>query len=174
MLFTALDPVIQKNIPTAGSIEMQVRAIYNYVNVHINYTSYSDKSDWIRAAYDGLRKGEGDCFTYFALSKAFFERLEIENMDVQRAQGLVQERHYWNFVNIGTVENPAWYHFDACRLLGAQHVGCLLTDIQVGAYTKLRVDDAGETNYFYAYDHSKYPASATEIITPTPSLEPYY
>ena len=174
MLFAALEPVVKKNIPTAGSIEMQARAVYNYVNLHVNYTAYSDKSDWIRAAYDGLRKGEGDCFTYFSLSKAFFEYLGFENMDVQRTPGLVQERHYWNLVNIGTAENPAWYHFDACRLLGAHHEGCLLTDLQVGAYTKMRVDDAGETNYFYAYDRSKYPASATEIVTPTPSLEPYY
>ena len=174
MLFDALEPIVRAQIPTAGSLEMQARAIYNYVNLHVNYTAYSDKSDWIRAAYDGLRKGEGDCFTYFSLSKAFFEYLGIENMDIQRTPGLVQERHYWNFVNIGTAENPAWYHFDACRLLGAQHVGCLLTDVQVDAYTKMRVDDAGETNYFYAYDRSKYPASATEIITPTPSFEPYY
>ena len=174
MLFAALDPIIQNQIPTAGSLEMQVREIYNYVYIHVDYTAYSDKSDWVRAAYDGLRKGEGDCFTYFALSKAFFERLGIENMDVQRTQGLVDERHYWNFVNIGTTENPAWYHFDACRLLGAQHSGCLLTDVQVNAYTKFRVGGNGETNYFYAYDHSQYPASATKILTPTPSLEPYY
>ena len=174
MLYAELEPVIKSQIPTAGSKEMQARAIYNYVYYHVEYTAHSDKSDWIRAAYDGFRKGEGDCFTYFALSKAFFEYLGIENMDIQRTQGLVDERHYWNFVNIGTAENPAWYHFDACRLLGATHSGCLLTDQQVGAYTKLRVGNNGETNYFYAYDQSQYPASATKIITSTPSLEPYY
>lgn len=173
-LFALLDPVIQSRIPTAGSLEMQARAIYNYVNLHVAYTSSSDKSDWVRAAYDGLVKGEGDCYTYFALSKAFFERLGMENMDIQRTPGIVDERHYWNLVNIGTKESPRWYHFDACRLLGAQHVGCLLTDTQVDAYTRIRVNDLGETGYFYAYDKTAYPASAKEIITSTPSLEPYY
>ena len=173
-LFAALESIVKAQIPTAGSLELQVRSVYNYVYGHVAYTSYSDKSDWIRAAYDGLRKGEGDCFTYFALSKAFFEYLGIENMDIQRTKGLVDERHYWNFVNLGTAENPAWYHFDACRLLGAKHSGCLLTDQQIGAYTKLRVGNNGETNYFYAYDQSKYPKSAIKIITDTPSLEPYY
>lgn len=174
MLFAELESVIKSQIPTAGSKEQQARAVYNYVYYRVEYTAHSDKSDWIRAAYDGFRKGEGDCFTYFALSKAFFEYLGIENMDIQRTTGLVDERHYWNFVNIGTAENPAWYHFDACRLLGAKHSGCLLTDQQVGAYTKMRVGAHGETNYFYAYDQSKYPASATKIINDTPSLAPYY
>ena len=174
-LYALLDPIIaQAKIPTSGSPEAQARAVYNYVYYRIDYTATSDKTDWVRAAYDGLRNGKGDCYTYFAVSKAFFERLGIENMDIQRTTGLVAERHYWNFVNIGTKNAPQWYHFDACQLMGAQHSGCLLTDAQVGAYTKLRVTDAGETNYFYAYDHSKYPASAAKIITPTPSLEPYY
>ena len=173
-LYELLDPIIRSAIPTSGSLESQVRAVYHYVYFQTQYTSTSDKNDWIRAAYDGLRKGEGDCYTYFAISKAFFERLGIENMDIQRTQGLVDERHYWNYVNIGTKDSPAWYHFDACRLLGATHSGCLLTDIQVGAYTKMRESELGERNYFYAYDHSKYPASATAIITPTPGLEPYY
>ncbi len=174
LLFERVDAIIESRIPTAGSLEMQIREIYNYVYYNISYTATSDKSDWVRAAYDGLRKGEGDCYTYFAVSKAFFERLGIENKDIQRTQGLIAERHYWNFVNIGSKENPQWYHFDACQLRGVQHSGCLLTDLQVEAYTKIRVSDTGETNYFYAYDKSAYPASATKIITPTPSLEPYY
>ena len=172
-LYSMLDPIIEKRIPTSGSIELQVREVYTYVFNHIDYDSYSDKSDWIRAAYEGLRTGKGDCYTYFALSKAFFERLGIENLDIQRTSGIVDERHYWNFVNIGTKESPRWYHFDACRLSGVQHSGCLLTDRQVDAYTRQRVDENGNGNYFYAYDRSAYPKSADQIITDTPTLEPY-
>ena len=95
-------------------------------------------------------------------------------MDIQRLSGIVDERHYWNFVNIGTADDAKWYHFDACRLSGVQHNGCLLTDLQVQAYTKQRVDEYGVGNYFYVYDADKYPKSETTIITLTPALEPYY
>ncbi|MBQ8432332.1 MAG: transglutaminase domain-containing protein [Clostridia bacterium] len=173
MLCARLDPIIKEFVPTAGSKEQQARAVYGYVFYHVAYTSTSDKNDWIRAAYEGLRTGEGDCYTYFALSKAFFERLGIENMDIQRTRGLVDERHYWNYVNIGTTDQPRWYHFDACRLQGMQHSGCLLTERQIASYTHLRANEQGVTGYFYAYDSSKYPPCAEQIITSTPSLEPY-
>jgi hypothetical protein len=173
-LFAMLDPIIASRIPTSGSAEMQAREVYTYVYNHIDYDSYSDKSDWVRAAYEGLRTGKGDCYTYFALSKAFFERLGIQNMNIQRTSGIVDERHYWNFINIGTADSPRWYHFDACRLSGIQHSGCLLTDLQVDAYTRQRVDENGIKNYFYAYNRSDYPKSADQIITDTPTLEPYY
>lgn len=173
-LYAMLDPIIISRIPISGSVEMQAREVYTYVYNHIDYDSYSDKNDWVRAAYEGLRTGKGDCYTYFALSKAFFERLGIQNMNIQRTSGIVDERHYWNFINIGTVDSPRWYHFDACRLSGIQHSGCLLTDLQVDAYTRQRVDENGIKNYFYAYNKSDYPKSADQIITDTPTLEPYY
>ncbi len=174
MLYAMLDPYLANEVPSSGSLEQKVRAIYHFVYYHVAYDAHSDKSSWVRAAYEGLRTGKGDCYTYFALSKACFERLGIENMDIQRTIGIVDERHYWNFVNIGTEDAPRWYHFDACRLSGVQHSGCLLTELQINAYTAQRTDDAGNRNYFYAYDSSKYPAAETEIITPTPALEPYY
>ncbi len=172
-LYALLDPIIAQRIPTNASKEEQVRAIYQYVYYNIDYVSTSNKSDWVRAAYDGLRSGTGDCYTYFALSKAFFERLGIQNMDVKRTEGIVDERHYWNYVNIGTAEAPQWYHYDATQLRGVQHSGCLLTDKQIESYHNQRVDENGVGHYFYAYDKSAYPASATQIITKTPSLEPY-
>ena len=174
MLYAEIDRIIAQNIPSTASREQKVRAVYQYVHYGIDYDDYSDKNDWVRAAYEGLRTGQGDCFTYFALSKAFFERLGIENLDVQRTTGIVDERHYWNMVNIGTADSPRWYHFDACRLSGVQHSGCLLTDLQVQAYTRQRLDADGIGNYFYVYDTSKYPATDGTIITSTPSLEPYY
>lgn len=174
MLYALLDPIIADHIPRGAGVEQQVRAVYDYVYYSISYDPYSDKSDWVRAAYEGLRSGEGDCYTYFALSKAFFERLGIENIDIRRTEGIVDERHYWSMVNLGSESAPRWYHFDATRLSGIQHSGCLLTDLQVQAYTKQRTDENGVGNYFYVYDVTKYPASDNRIITSTPSLEPYY
>jgi len=174
MLYALLDPIIAANIPSSASKEDKVRAVYDYVYYSVSYDPVSDKNDWVRAAYDGLRTGEGDCYTYFALSKAFFERLGIENIDIKRTEGIVDERHYWSLVNIGTKTEPLWYHFDATRLSGIQHSGCLLTDLQVQAYTRQRVDKLGQGNYFYVYDTEHYPKSAEKIITATPALEPYY
>ncbi len=169
MLYALVDPLISGKISTKGDKEMQARDVYTYVYGNINYDAHSDKSDWMRAAYDGLRTGHGDCYTYFAVCKAFFERLGIENMDIKRTEGIVTERHYWNYVNIGTEQSPRWYHLDACEIRGRRFGdGCLLTDAQVREYTKKHTDADGVTDYFYAYDAASYPASATKIIT-TPS-----
>jgi hypothetical protein len=145
--------------------EQKAREIYDYVHNSITYASTSDKNDWVRAAYDGIQNDVGDCFTYFALSKAFFNYYGIDNMDIQRTAGLVDDTHFWNFVNIGTAQNPRWYHFDACRMLDKEHNGCLITDEQLQYFHNRRVDDSGVTNYFYAYDPTAYPKTATEIIT---------
>ncbi len=168
-----LEPIVASYIPTAGSFELQARSVYQYVYNNISYSATSDKSDWIRAAYEGLRRGNGDCYTYFALSKAFFQYLGIENMDITRTPGIVLERHYWNLVNIGTREEPRWYHFDACRLQGGTITTCLLTDRQVAAYTAERAYENGVKGYFYAYDADSFPKSSERVITSTPSLGIY-
>ena len=72
-------------------------------------------------------------------------------------------------VNLGTNQNPRWYHYDATRLRNTyENSGCLITEKQMYAYNRM----AGIT--FYAYDASAYPATSKEIITPTPTLQPYY
>ena len=169
MLWAEIDRLIaENNITKTATNEQKARAVYSYVYYNIAYTDSSDKSDWMRAAYDGIRRGQGDCYTYFALSKAFFVRLGIENLDVQRTEGIVTERHYWNMVNIGSEESPKWYHFDACRIRGVNApFGCLLTDAQIDAFSRTKTDSDGVSNYFYAYDRSKYPATPGTAITKT-------
>ena len=97
------------------------------------------------------------------------ERLGIENMDVERLPELailVNERHYWNLVNIGTKEAPQWYHFDACHLNDiGRPWGFLMTDDQLIQYSEKRESASGISGYFYAYNTAAYPASATKIIT---------
>ncbi len=144
----------------------QARAIFQFVHTdaRIVYTDTSDKTDWIRGAYFCLQDRQGDCFSYFSLSKAFFERLGIENLDVQRLSGFTDDTHYWSMINIAEPNgSPVWYHYDATRLRDVNYSGALLTDAQIDVFSEQRA-------YFYYYDRSKYPATATEILTHRPDL----
>lgn len=166
MLYTELDKVIAQIITDGMNTEAKVRAIYAYVQDSINYASTAETDDFVYAAYMALfSSGTGDCYSYFAASKAFFERLGIENIDMKRAEGGAPGNHYWNLVNIGTKDAPKWYHYDANPINGQYSVsGCLLTDAQVAAY------DAWCGQGYRKYDASKVPASATETITDIPEL----
>ena len=169
MLNAVLDPILDSIITENMTVTQQLRAIYDYVYENISYSSTSDKSSWVRAAYNGLMNRNGDCFTYFALSKAMMERLGIQNMDVQRDStiaAMVNERHYWSLVNIGSEDAPQWYHFDSCRINDLSRPwGFLMTDNQLIQYSEKREKD-GISGYFYAYDKAGYPSTSTQIITP--------
>lgn len=167
-LYASLDTVIAQIITPGMTREAQLRAVHKYVYDHISYASSSDKSDWVREAYNALFvTGRGDCFSYFAACKAFLTRLGIEHKDIQRTPGIVSETHFWQLVNVGTAESPLWYHFDATHLIDHPgYSGCLLTDAQIAQYNATRFASDGVTNnYFYAYDASAYPKSATTVIT---------
>ena len=170
MLYEQIDRVIAQIITPDMDKAAQCRAVYAYVQGNIAYVNTSAKGDWKYAAYMALfSAGTGDCYSYFAASKAFFERLGIENMDIQRLPGYTANTHFWSLVNIGTTDAPVWYHYDSTRLTADYNVsGCLLTDAQVIAYDEWR---AGE--YFRIYDTTKYPATSTQILTDIPELYPY-
>ena len=75
-------------IVTADMTRMeQARAVFDYVHDNIYYTGSSDKSDWEAGAYAGLTTGKGDCFTYYAVSRALLPVLEIDNLPVERVGG---------------------------------------------------------------------------------------
>lgn len=169
MLNALLDPILDRIVSNSMTTKQKLRAIYDYVYENVAYVSTSDKSSWVRAAYNGLMNRNGDCFTYFALSKAMMERVGIENMDVERLPELaimVNERHYWSLVNIGTEAEPEWYHFDACHLNDiGRPWGFLMTDEQLITYSETRQNKDGISGYFYVYDTTRYPQTATKIIT---------
>ena len=159
---------ISKNM----SKEEQVKRIYAYVNspkssastANIVFTdkSNTDRSDWAREAYLTLQNGSGDCYSYFAVSKAFFEYFGIENKDIQRSAGVKTQSgtHFWSMVNIGTANAPQWYYYDATRLLKAHKTGsgCLFTEDQLVDYnTTVQVG-------FLTYDHTGYPAASNKVI----------
>jgi transglutaminase-like putative cysteine protease len=170
LLNERISEIIDDIVDEDDSAEEKCRDIHAYLQRNITYTGSSDKSDWRRAAYNALFvSGEGDCFSYFSAAKALLEYCGIENKDIQRTRGYTPDTHYWSLVNIGEDGEDAWYHFDATVLRDDKykHSGCLLTDKQVDAYSKVRES-------FYKYDRGAYPATKTEIITPTPSLEAFY
>lgn len=84
----------------------KVQAIYNYNMSHIGYISHSEKVDWVKAAYEGLVLGKGDCYVYASTAKLLLTRAGITNMDIEKIPA--KTMHYWNLVDIG----DGWYHFD--------------------------------------------------------------
>ena len=162
--YRQLDALIDRLGLRGLSVLEQCRRIYEYVNsdMTIHYTTSSNlktRTNWMREASLALDSKGGDCYTYFALSKAFFERLGIENLDVQRMPGYTKDTHYWSMVNIGTSDAPRWYHFDATRLLDKVYDCGILTDAQVDAYS------TDHKPYFYCYDRSAYPPTDTVEVS---------
>ena len=85
-------------------------AIYQYVNHHLTYTGISDKTDWMKEAYNGINKAVGDCHTYYSISNLLLNRVGIENLSVERLTKPGDSRHYWHMINLaraGTISTPA-------------------------------------------------------------------
>lgn len=122
--------------------------IYQYENTLLTYTGYSDKTDWMFEAYNGLTNKVGDCFTYFSMSELLLNRIGMQTMRVERLTKPGEARHYWHLVNYG----EGWYHFDACIHI-PKLVSFMLTDAEMDAFSA-RV---GKDNYYYRFDKENYP-----------------
>lgn len=156
---------ILAEITTPGMSQREkALAIYNYVHNHIKYVSTSDKSSWLVGAYVGFTRGSGDCYNYFACSKALLTRAGIPNVDLTRVGG--NSRHYWQLVDVGS----GYYHFDACPHPNSYPLySFLLTEEEVKAYT--RQCSSIRKNY-YVYDYDSCPVEViqgTPPVTPTPA-----
>lgn len=121
----------------------KTRAIYNWVHGKIGYISHSEKGDWVRGAYEGLVKRQGDCFVYACTAKVLLTRAGIENMDIVKSK--VNPSHYWNLVNLG----EGWYHFDATPRKD-KTVFFMWTDDKLREYSESHKDT-------HIYDASLYP-----------------
>lgn len=107
----------------------KVNAIYNYITSHMGYLEHSDKGDWIKAAYLGLAKHQGDCYVYACTSKELLTRAGIKNRDIQIIPTATR-RHYWNLVDIG----EGWHHFDTTPRNDHPRL-CYLTDAELTEYS---------------------------------------
>lgn len=155
---------ILAEITTSGMSQREkALAIYNYVHNHIKYTGTSDKSSWLVGAYVGFTRGSGDCYNYFACSKALLTRAGIPNVDLTRVGG--NSRHYWQLVDVG----DGYYHFDACPHPNSYPLySFLLTEAEVQAYTK---QCSSIRKNYYVYDYDSCPVEVvqgTAPVTPTP------
>lgn len=153
---------ILAEITTSGMSQREkALAIYNYVHNHIKYVGTSDKSSWLVGAYVGFTRGSGDCYNYFACSKALLTRAGIPNVDLTRVGG--NSRHYWQLVDVGS----GYYHFDACPHPNSYPLySFLLTEEQVKAYTK-QCSSIRKNYYVYDYD-----ACPVEVVQGTPPVTP--
>jgi len=152
------------------------KMIYEYVNdptasassanfTYVGHSNDESREDFRREAYLTLKNGQGDCYSYFSLSKALFEYFGLENKDIERTKGLTKDTHFWNMVNIGSEANPRWYFFDATRFAGkftlGGNNGCLMTAAQLESY---KPSSSGYGNNYYAFDSESYPKTETSII----------
>lgn len=88
-------------------------AIFDWCNKKIKYTGDNNHSDWRLAAKKGFEKKSGDCYTFYAVSRALLEQLDnVQLLEIRRYRE-ASTRHYWLLVNI---MNTGWYHFDTCNL----------------------------------------------------------
>ncbi len=153
---TPLEEEVQKVLDSIITEDMtkleQVRAVFDFTKTSIAYTGDSDKSDWKDGAYSGLMRRRGDCFTYYAVSRALLDGLGIENLEVTRVGGPTS--HYWNLVNCG----GGWYHFDATPRSSKMpsFVSFMFTDAEAADYT----ERAGRN--YYTFDGSLYPERAVD------------
>lgn len=143
------DQILSRIVTPTMSQWEKARAIFNYVNTHVKYVGSSDKSNWLIGAYVGFTRNRGDCYNYFACSKALLTRAGIPNVDLYRVGGHTD--HYWQLVNVGS----GWYHFDACPHPNSYPLTCFLLDeAAVRAYTE---KCAPVRNNYYVYDYENCP-----------------
>ncbi len=136
-----LEKIVTDDMVTAEKL----KAVFDYVRGHIGYVGSSDKTDWRKEAARGFKTGKGDCFTFYAVTRALLDELGVEYMSVTRKGG--STRHYWVIVNIGT----GWYHYDPTAAPRHHHKCFMWTNKQCQV-----------KSYFWRYEKANYPDIATE------------
>lgn len=133
----ASDAILAQIINDQMNQRQKATAIYNWIKGNLRYSGHSTIGDWEGAAWDGIRKRHGDCYTYASLSSEMLNRAGMRTIEIIRS---TDNDHYWNLVEI----DGNWYHFDPCpRRTGGDF--CLLTNAQI-AYSSAHI-----------FDHSLYP-----------------
>lgn len=134
-IYAAADAVLKELIHPQASLKEQVGAIYTWAHENLSYGGHTDREDPYQAAYSMLTTGRGDCYGYFAVTKLFFERLSIANIDVEKVKNHEQDSsHFWSLVSIDGGET--YFHFDATPRAGQTEDFCLVTDSALDAYSE--------------------------------------
>lgn len=145
------DKVLSIIIKKQWSAKQKAIAIYNYTRGHIAYVGTSNKDGWEQEAVHGIRYGQGDCFTYYAVARALLTRAGIPNIEVKRYRGA--GHHWWNLVYI----DGGWYHYDCGPRPGGGRF-CLLTDAQLTQYSRMHGNK-------YIWNYKKIPKSPKKKLS---------
>ena len=133
------------------------------------------KVDYIEEASITLTSSvkKGDCYTFYSVSKAFYEYFGIDNAGFQRSEASTLDgTHYWNAVNIGTSSSPEWYYVDCTPYAGSFSDGsnaCLVTESSLASYETSKgvknqyyVIEKNDPEFFEAEDNGgKFPVIGT-------------
>ena len=153
-------------ITSSMSKQKQVEEIFDYVHNLFRYSDDSNipnidrskwKGDWVEEAIRTITDEAGDCYSYYSLSKAFFEYFDIENIGLMRSpDSSLEGTHYWSIVNIGENGNDKWYYYDATRLKGTFGDGtstaCLITQETLNTHKTSK----GATDFYLMTKSSAY------------------
>lgn len=149
----AITQQIMEEITTPDMVNAEkLRAIFDYVQGRIVYTNGSNKNytDWRKAAYDGYKRGTGDCYNIYALTRALLDETDIQYLSVERLKtGSWRTRHYWVIVNLGT----GWYCLDPTRT-PRHRVECFM-------WTK---EKCSYYNGYWNFNQKKYPPMAKKTF----------
>ncbi len=150
-VYAQADLIIAQIITPNMDKRSQCVAIYNWTRSHISYRYGSDKTNWVKTAYEGFTKRNGDCFTYASTAMAMMNRLGITCQFVikEPAPWGTQSQHYWLLVDYGM----GYYHFDSCPRR-TNYNFCLIGDTELYNYsnnpnTRLEVGSHNFTRELY-------------------------
>lgn len=149
-IYEAVDVYLDFLIKDGMTDREKVEIIAYWIRNNTRFVSYSNKDDWMQEAYRMLRNRQGDCFSYFSLTKLMLERLGIPNIDVQKVPNYEGDsRHYWSLVSVDGGET--WYHLDVAPRSDPTRF-ILVTDAYLDRYSAWH-------NNCYNRDKSLYPAT---------------
>lgn len=143
-----VDKILAELINAKMTEREKARAIYDWCRKYIKYSTTTSHlmGYYNKAAYSGLTKYYGNCYTYYAVSSAMLTRAGIYNIEIKRND--INRPHYWNLVKL----DGKWYHFDTCPQPSPHKLEVfLLTDSQLAEFT---------LDYYYKYNKSAYPQVA--------------
>lgn len=139
---------LSKIITDGMTRDQKIFAVYKYTKSSVLYVGSSDKTSIMRGAYEGFTKGQGDCYTYYAMNVVMLDMLGLENLEVTRVGGT--SRHWWNLVQY---EDGKWYHVDSCpHAVSVENIfHWKMTESDLEKYTA-DPTVAGRRPNFYVYD----------------------
>ena len=156
VIWDAIDEILSEIITEDMTDREKVQKIYKWVKSNCSYINHSDKTDQLQAAYRMIKTRQGDCFSYFSLSKVMFDRLGIPNITVTRSPDSPRRtKHFWSLVSVDGGET--YYHYDSTPpgKVYRNNSFCLVTDEYLDGYNSLAPG-------YFTRDESLYPRTPTE------------